>query len=104
MEETPTARPWILWLLLPFVLPVALVFGLVFVMIALVVTPYFLVYPDRHLQKIDIDGTDAQRARLARWRAGYRALGFFGRIRRAVKSYPRVRARLTRRRDAEKSS
>ena len=77
--------PWYAWPLIPLVLPVAVVVMLPLGLLALLSIPDFWLCPDRHAHLYDFEGTPHQRARLARWRAAYRRLGLWGRVRRAIK-------------------
>jgi hypothetical protein len=61
--------------------------------IALLSIPYFWLYPDRHAHVADGEGTDAEKARLLRWRNAYRQLSFIGRVQHARKRSRRLRRR-----------
>lgn len=62
-DDSPTAI-WE-WLFAPIVLPI--IFAL-FVMLAVLSVPYFMLYPERHAHQWDFDGTDRQREILAKFR------------------------------------
>ena len=81
--------PWYGWLLAPFVLPAALFVLLILAPFALLSIPYFLLFPERHRQVHDFDGSDHQRQRIAQWRAGYSRLSLLGRLQRAFKKRQR---------------
>lgn len=83
--------PWFAWPLVPLVLPISLLVMLPLALLAVVTIPYFWLCPDRHAQLYDFEGTPHQRARLVCWRAAYRRLGLWGRLRRAVKLSRRCR-------------
>ena len=91
--------PWYGWILAPLVLPGALLVMLLLAIPAAISIPYFFLFPERHRQIHDFDGTTHQQARLARWRSVYSQLNFLGRVGRALKRRQRrVRAkRLTNR-------
>jgi hypothetical protein len=69
-------------LLIPLVLPVVVLIALPLGILALLSMPYYALYPDRHPHLYDFDATPRQRELLARWRAKFAKLGFFGRIKR----------------------
>jgi hypothetical protein len=77
--------PWYGWILAPLVLPGALLVMLLLAIPAAISIPYFLLFPERHRQIHDFDGTTHQQARLARWRAVSSQLDFFSRVARAFK-------------------
>ena len=56
-----------------------------FAALALILMPYFCVFPDHHRHIYDFDGaTPRQRELLGKWRAQYRRLGLLGRFRRVM--------------------
>ena len=75
--------PWYGWLLVPFVIPAALVVLIPLSLLAAISIPYYFVFPDHHRHMWDSESTPHQRELLARWRTQYSRLGIFGRIRRA---------------------
>ena len=83
--------PWWRWFFFPLVVPVALVVLLPLGLLALLSIPYFLIFPDRHAQLHDFDGTPHQRGRIAQWRHRYSQLGLVQRIRRACARHQRKR-------------
>ena len=91
--ETNIPGPrWLWWILFPvlwvIMLPLAAVIMIPLGLLALLSIPYFAIYPDHHKQIWDYSfATDRQKELVARWRAGYRRLGFLGRVRRAVKVF-----------------
>ncbi len=67
-QGTPGKRlPWYLWpLTLPmFVISITVV-GIPLGLLALVSIPYFWLFPERHLQVADLQGSASEKARLAR--------------------------------------
>jgi len=89
LGKNSTDLPWYAWILPPLVLPKALLVMLLLAIPAAISIPYFLLFPERHRQIHDFDGTAHQQARLGRWRAVYSRLTFFGRIGRAFTRHQR---------------
>ena len=92
-STTRSGPPWYLWPLVPVVFVATLPVVLPLALLALVSIPLTFVYPDRHRHLHDVQGTPAQRARLAQWRAAYDRLGIVGRLRRAKEKFVRRRRR-----------
>lgn len=88
-------NPWWMWLLLPVFLPVMLPIAMLSMIplgiLAAFFIPYFLVYPDRHAQLHDFEGTPRQQQRLAQWRTCYAKLTLLQRVARAFKLWRRRR-------------
>jgi hypothetical protein len=68
-------------LLSPIWLPIFLLLAIP----AAISIPYFWLFPERHAQVHDFDGTPHQKARLVGWRTAYERLSFADRFRRATK-------------------
>jgi hypothetical protein len=94
-SATPAKQnlPWYLWPLVPFAFLAALSVMLPLGVLALISIPFFWLYPDRHMQFADLEGTPEEKARVARWRAAYNRLSFFGRVRRSIRRTARRRWR-----------
>ena len=73
---------WYLWPLVPFVLFGSLIVIIPLGIFALIMIPYYAVYPDRHAHLYDFEATDHQRKRLEQWRGLYKELGFWKRLKR----------------------
>jgi len=90
----PKRLPWYLW---PLALPVLVVTIVVVVVplavLSLLLTPYYWLYPERHAQQADFEGTEQEKARLHRWRAAYQRLPFIARLRHAIERSRRQRRR-----------
>ena len=69
------------------------VIGIPLGLLALVSIPYFWLYPERHAQQADLEGTESENARLRRWRAAYQKVSFIARVRHAKKRSRRSRRR-----------
>ena len=78
-EESHSRNEWVS----PITAFGLVLFLLLLPLLALISIPLFWVYPDRHMNQYDFEGTPRQKARLAQWRATYDRLGLRGRIRRA---------------------
>jgi hypothetical protein len=92
----PTRKhvPWYLWpLALPVFVVTMVVVGIPLGILALVSIPYFWLYPERHAQRADFEGTESEKARVRRWRNAYRRLSFIARVRHATKRSRRLRRR-----------
>jgi hypothetical protein len=93
---TPTRRPvpWYLWPLIPPVaIVVAVTVGIPLGILALLSIPFFWLFPERHAQLADFEGTEQQKVRLRQWRLAYGKLSLVGRVRRAVRLSVRRRRR-----------
>jgi len=77
--------PWYAWPLAPFALVAGLVVMVPLGILALVLSPIYVLYPDHTFNLYDKCGTPHQRQRLTTWRAMYRRLSLPGRIARAHK-------------------
>ena len=80
--------PWYGWLVAPVLLPVGLVILLLLAIPAAISIPYFWLFPERHRQLHDFDGSPKQHARLAQWRSAYSRLNLLERIKRASRKRP----------------
>jgi len=86
LQSAGDRLPWYAWPLVPFVFVlIAIPILLLLFFLAVITTPYFWLFPDRHAHLSDFQATQYQRARLADRRAKYKKLGLWGRLRRAVK-------------------
>ena len=56
---------WIEWILMPLYVPI---FFLVFGMLALLSIPYFWLYPERHANRIDFEGSPEEQERFRAYR------------------------------------
>jgi hypothetical protein len=77
--------PWYAWPLAPFAFCAGLVVMIPLGIVGLFSIPYFFVFPERHRQVWDFEGTAHQRKLLERWRAEYAKLRFTQRLARAFK-------------------
>jgi hypothetical protein len=94
-QQPDSKQPrWLLLLLWPLSLLVALPILLPLGVLALLSIPYFAVYPDHHAHLWDFEGTADQKEFLALRRRRYRSIGLRRRIRRAFrfKGYARLTA------------
>ena len=90
----PQRLPWYLWPHAPFAfLAVALIVMLPLGVIALMSIPLTWLYQDRHMHIHDVQGTEMEKARLAKWRETYNRLSVVGRFRHAMRRSVRQRRR-----------
>ena len=73
-----------LWPLAPFALVASLLVMLPLGPIAILSIPYYAIFPDRHLHKYDVEGTEQQRKRMVQWRSVYSRMSFVQRLVRAM--------------------
>ena len=85
--------PWYLWPLVPVAFVVTwVVVGIPLGLLALLSIPYLWLYPERQAYLADFHGSEAEKARLRRWRAAYQRLSFIARVRHARRRSGRLSA------------
>src|ERR1700722_5641807 len=80
---------WYMWPLAPVAFLAAMLVILPLCIVALLSIPYFSLYPDHHAHVADCQGSQSEKARVARWRVTYSRMSFAGRVRRAMRRIAR---------------
>jgi hypothetical protein len=82
-NDSPIA--WWEWLFAPIVYPLFIVW---IVLMAIISVPYFWLYPENHMNCIDLDGTDEEMRQLADYRAYRARIGLLRRLKERLKLVP----------------